>query len=101
MDYQQREALKQKTTIAGISAVAGGVAWWIILANLRVVRICVALVGWRAAPCAARLNYKTPRTHSVCRRKSQASSCLGHEFLFLDGCLRSLLISPGDLPRTS
>jgi len=33
MDPRQREALKQKTTIAGISAVAGGVAWRIILAN--------------------------------------------------------------------
>jgi hypothetical protein len=34
MDYQQREAFKQKSIIAGISAVAGGIAWWIILANV-------------------------------------------------------------------
>ena len=34
MDYHQRETLKQKTTIAGFSAIVGGVAWWIILANV-------------------------------------------------------------------
>jgi len=33
MDYQQKEALKQKATIAGIGFVAGGVAWWIVLAG--------------------------------------------------------------------
>jgi len=43
MDYQRREALKQKTTIAGVSAVAGGIAWWIILANV---------LGW-VSPTAA------------------------------------------------
>ncbi len=37
MDYQQREALKQKATLAGISVVGGGVAWWIVLA---------AVLGW-------------------------------------------------------
>ncbi len=34
MDYQQREALKQKLTIGGIGVAAGGVAWWIVLASL-------------------------------------------------------------------
>jgi hypothetical protein len=34
MDYQQREALKQKVKIGGIGVVAGGVAWWILLANI-------------------------------------------------------------------
>ena len=34
MDYQQREALKQKIKIGGIGVVAGGVAWWIVLASL-------------------------------------------------------------------
>jgi hypothetical protein len=33
MDYQQREALKQKVTIGGIGVLAGGVAWWIVLAS--------------------------------------------------------------------
>ncbi len=33
MDYQQREALKQKIKIGGIGVVAGGVAWWIVLAS--------------------------------------------------------------------
>jgi hypothetical protein len=33
MDYQQKEALKQKATVAGISVIAGGVAWWIVLAS--------------------------------------------------------------------
>ena len=34
MDYQQRDALKQKIKIGGIGVVAGGVAWWILLANI-------------------------------------------------------------------
>ncbi len=34
MDYQQREALNQKIKIGGIGVVAGGVAWWIVLASL-------------------------------------------------------------------
>jgi hypothetical protein len=34
MDYQQREALKQKIQIGGIGVVAGGVAWWIVLASV-------------------------------------------------------------------
>jgi hypothetical protein len=34
MDYQQSEALKQKALIGGIGVVAGGVAWWIILASV-------------------------------------------------------------------
>jgi hypothetical protein len=34
MDYQQREALKQKVTIAGVGVLAGGVAWWIVLASV-------------------------------------------------------------------
>jgi hypothetical protein len=33
MDYQQKEALKQKAAVVGISVIAGGVAWWIVLAN--------------------------------------------------------------------
>jgi hypothetical protein len=33
MDYQRKEALKQKATVAGISAIGGGVAWWIVLAS--------------------------------------------------------------------
>ena len=33
MDYQRKEALKQKATVAGMSAIAGGVAWWIVLAS--------------------------------------------------------------------
>ncbi len=33
MDVQQREALKQKATIATVGVIAGGVAWWIVLAN--------------------------------------------------------------------
>lgn len=33
MDYQQRQALKEKLTIAGLSVVGGGVAWWIVLAS--------------------------------------------------------------------
>jgi hypothetical protein len=32
MDYQQREALKQKITIGGVSVVCGAVGWWIVLA---------------------------------------------------------------------
>jgi hypothetical protein len=34
MDYQRREALKQKATVVGVSAIAGGVAWWIVLASV-------------------------------------------------------------------
>jgi hypothetical protein len=34
MDYQQKQAFKEKATIAGIGVVAGGVAWWIILASV-------------------------------------------------------------------
>ena len=34
MDYQRKEALKQKAKVAGISAIAGGVAWWIVLASV-------------------------------------------------------------------
>ena len=34
MDYQQREILKQKLTFAGGGFVAGGVAWWIVLASV-------------------------------------------------------------------
>jgi hypothetical protein len=34
MDYQQREILKQKVTIAGVGVIAGGVAWWILLASV-------------------------------------------------------------------
>jgi hypothetical protein len=34
MDYQQRQALKQKVQIGGIGVVAGGVAWWIVLGSL-------------------------------------------------------------------
>ena len=33
MDYHQKEAFKQKATVVGISVIAGGVAWWIVLAN--------------------------------------------------------------------
>lgn len=33
MDYYRKESLKQKATVAGISAIAGGVAWWIVLAS--------------------------------------------------------------------
>lgn len=33
MDYRQKEALKQKIKIGGIGVVAGGVAWWIVLAS--------------------------------------------------------------------
>ena len=33
MDYQQKEALKQKVQIAGVSFVAGGLAWWLVLAS--------------------------------------------------------------------
>jgi hypothetical protein len=34
MDYQKREAIKQKATVAGISAAAGAIAWWIVLAHV-------------------------------------------------------------------
>jgi hypothetical protein len=34
MDYQQREAFKKKATIAGVSILAGGAAWWILLASV-------------------------------------------------------------------
>ncbi len=44
MDYQEREALKQKITVAGISVVSGGVAWWIVLA---------AVLGWVSPTTAA------------------------------------------------
>ena len=33
MDYQQREALKQKVTVGGVSFIAGAIAWWIVLAS--------------------------------------------------------------------
>jgi hypothetical protein len=33
MDYQQREALKQKVTIASVGFVAGALAWWLVLAS--------------------------------------------------------------------
>ena len=33
MEYQQREALKQKAKIATVGIIAGGVAWWIVLAS--------------------------------------------------------------------
>jgi hypothetical protein len=33
MDAQQREVLKQKAKIATLGIIAGGVAWWIVLAN--------------------------------------------------------------------
>jgi hypothetical protein len=33
MDYQKREALKQKTTVAGVSFVAGAAVWWIVLSS--------------------------------------------------------------------
>ena len=34
MEYQQREALKQKAKIATIGVIVGVVAWWIVLANV-------------------------------------------------------------------
>jgi hypothetical protein len=34
MDYQQKQALKDKVTIAGVGVLAGGVAWWIVLASV-------------------------------------------------------------------
>ncbi len=37
MEYQQSEALKQKAKIATVGVIAGGVAWWIVLANF---------IGW-------------------------------------------------------
>ena len=33
MDYQQKEALKQKLTVGGVGVIAGAVAWWIVLAS--------------------------------------------------------------------
>ncbi len=43
MDYQKREAIQEKATIAAISAVAGGIAWWIVLAHV---------FGWVSATTA-------------------------------------------------
>lgn len=43
MDYHQKEALKQKMTIGGIGVLAGGAAWWIVLASV---------LGW-VSPTAA------------------------------------------------
>jgi hypothetical protein len=37
MDYQKREAFKQKATVAGVSFVAGAAVWWIVLASV---------IGW-------------------------------------------------------
>jgi len=45
MDYQQREALKQKIKIGSIGVVAGGVAWWIVLASF---------LGWVSPTTAQR-----------------------------------------------
>jgi len=45
MDYQRKEVLKQKAMVAGISAIAGGVAWWIVLASA---------LGW-VSPTTAQL----------------------------------------------
>jgi hypothetical protein len=36
MDYQQREALKDKATIGAVGAVAGATAWWLL----------ASLLGW-------------------------------------------------------
>ena len=44
MDYQQKEALKEKVTIGGIGVVCGAVGWWIVLA---------AGLGWMSATTAA------------------------------------------------
>ena len=44
MDAQQREALKQKAKIATVGVIAGGVAWWIVLASF---------LGW-VSPTTAR-----------------------------------------------
>ena len=33
MDYQQKEALRQKLTVGGVGVIAGAVAWWIVLAS--------------------------------------------------------------------
>jgi len=44
MDYQQKEVLKQKITIGGISVVCGAVGWWIVLA---------AAFGWMSPTTAA------------------------------------------------
>ncbi len=33
MDFQQKQALKQKLTVAGVSVVGGGIAWWIVLSS--------------------------------------------------------------------
>ena len=33
MDYQQREALKQKVTVGSVGFIAGAIAWWIVLAS--------------------------------------------------------------------
>jgi hypothetical protein len=34
MDYYEKQSFRQKATIAGIGAAAGGVAWWIVLASV-------------------------------------------------------------------
>lgn len=44
MDSQAKEALKQKITIASVSVVGGGIAWWIVLA---------AVLGWVSPTTAA------------------------------------------------
>ncbi len=33
MDYQQKEALRQKLTVGGVGFIAGAIAWWIVLAS--------------------------------------------------------------------
>lgn len=33
MDYQQKEDLKQKVTVGGVSFIVGAIAWWIVLAS--------------------------------------------------------------------
>ncbi|MEJ2434530.1 MAG: hypothetical protein P8Y53_15710 [Pseudolabrys sp.] len=33
MDYQQKQAFKQKLTIGGLSVVGGAIAWWIVLSS--------------------------------------------------------------------
>lgn len=44
MDSQAKEALKQKISIASVSVVGGGIAWWIVLA---------AVLGWVSPTTAA------------------------------------------------
>ncbi|MBX6329960.1 MAG: hypothetical protein IRY89_15440 [Pseudolabrys sp.] len=44
MDYQQKQDIKQKATIAGAGVVVGAVAWWIVLANV---------FGWMSPTTAA------------------------------------------------